>query len=376
MTSKLSIVFLLVLLTFAWAPLLAPGYFKGHDAAHSVFFLVEFDQGIRDGALYPRWGTDHALGYGYPIFSLYAPLAFYIAEVFNLLGTGATVAVKIVFGLATVLAGLAMFGLTQHLWGRPAALVSATAYVYIPYHLVDLYVRGALAEYCAFVFFPLTIWTFDVLIAHSRPRNLVLAALSYAGLLLTHNVSALLFSPVLVLWVLYRLIAHHGWQLKRLWRPTLVALAAGLLAVTLSAVYLLPMLVEQFDVAREQWTQATYNYADHFVLPAQLLSPFWGYGYAVPGPEDRMPLQLGLMPVLLSLWAMVHWPQLPRSQRGPAIFLALVTGGVILLMLPLSRPLWDAVPLASLAQFPWRLLMLTAVTLSALAGVSVASGCH
>ena len=57
---------------FAWAPLLTPVYFlKAHDAAHSVFFLTEFHQGIQDGYLYPRWGPDHCLGYGYPTFIFY-----------------------------------------------------------------------------------------------------------------------------------------------------------------------------------------------------------------------------------------------------------------------------------------------------------------
>ena len=55
---------------FAWGALLAPGYFlKAHDAPHSVFFLLEFDKAFRDGAWYPRWGIDFALGYGYPLFS-------------------------------------------------------------------------------------------------------------------------------------------------------------------------------------------------------------------------------------------------------------------------------------------------------------------
>ena len=38
----------LALSIFAWGPLLTPAYFfEAHDARHSVFFLVEFDQTFR-----------------------------------------------------------------------------------------------------------------------------------------------------------------------------------------------------------------------------------------------------------------------------------------------------------------------------------------
>ena len=49
----------LALSVFAWGPLLTPAYFfEAHDARHSVFFLVEFDQTFRDGYLWPRWSPD------------------------------------------------------------------------------------------------------------------------------------------------------------------------------------------------------------------------------------------------------------------------------------------------------------------------------
>jgi len=135
---------------FAWAPLLAPGYFLGaHDARHTVFFLNNFDQCIREGVLIPRWSPDFALGYGYPVFLLYSPLAYYVAEVFHLLGAVLTDAVKWTFGLAFLLSGWGMYGLGRRLFGRAGGLLAAVVYVYAPYHLLDIYVRGSLAEFLA-----------------------------------------------------------------------------------------------------------------------------------------------------------------------------------------------------------------------------------
>ena len=85
---------------FTIGPLLQPGYFwDAHDARHTVYFLLEFDQGIQDGILYPRWQPDFAFGYGYPFFNIYGPLSTYAAELFHLLGLSFTGAVKVLFGL-------------------------------------------------------------------------------------------------------------------------------------------------------------------------------------------------------------------------------------------------------------------------------------
>ena len=79
----------LLLSVFAVAPLTAPGFFlNAHDATIGVYFLWQFDAGIRDGAWWPVWGAHMVYGYGYPLFMLIAPLAYYVAEGFLLLGAG------------------------------------------------------------------------------------------------------------------------------------------------------------------------------------------------------------------------------------------------------------------------------------------------
>jgi 4-amino-4-deoxy-L-arabinose transferase-like glycosyltransferase len=361
---------------FAWAPLLTPVYFlKAHDAAHSVFFLTEFHQGIQDGYLYPRWGPDHGLGYGYPTFVFYAPLPYYVAEVFHLLGAGPTAAIKITYALAFILSGLTMYAFVKRLWGPKAGLVSAVIYTYVPYRLVDTYVRCAFYESCAFVFFPLILLLFLELVETGQRRYLALAGLAYAGLILTHIVTAFLFTPLLmvyVLWLVLRQARQNLWQWLRL---SSLSLAAAVLGLGLSAVFLLPIPVERNFIAQEQWTRATYSYDQHFVYPFQLLSAFWDYGYAVEGPQDTMSLQLGLVAVALALVATVlalrRRTSEQRTQRGTVLFFLGLTLVIIMAMLPLALPLWRLLPVAALVQFPWRLLALTSFTLSVLTGTVV-----
>ena len=162
---------------FAVLPLAGPDYFlDAHDAQHTLFFLTEFDAALRDGVWYPGWATDQALGYGYPTFVLYPPLAYYTAALLHFLGASKLAAIKGVWMLATLGSGLAMYGYARHVMGRNRGLLAALVYVYMPYHLADIYVRADLAEYAAFVWMPLALWSFHRLLEGVSLRRIGLAA--------------------------------------------------------------------------------------------------------------------------------------------------------------------------------------------------------
>ena len=359
-------------------PLIGPNYFFGaHDAPHSVFFLTEFDAALRDGVWYPGWGTDHALGYGYPTFVLYSPLAYYGAELFLLLGAGKVAAVKWIWALATVGAGLGMYAYARRVLGRLPGLLAAVVYVYMPYHLADIYVRAALAEYCAFVWMPLALLAFHNLVEKVTARRLALAGLAYGALWLTHNVTAIAFTLLLAAYVLFRLFAEQpvlsAHSLGKLVGRAAAALGGAMLGLGIAAALILPNLLERRFVAQDQWVGEGYSYAQHFVYPFQLLSGFWGYDPALPGPADGMSFQLGVVPVILGLaaTAFAFRRGRPAGERALILFFAGATLLVVIFMLPLSAPVWDLLPIASLIQFPWRLLALTTVTMAVLAGTVV-----
>jgi len=366
-------ILLLILLTLpAVLPLTAPGYFfDAHDAPHSVFFLVEFDQAIRDGACWPRWTPDQALGFGYPLWVLYGPLPYYVAEFFHLLGAGFTTAVKLTWALATVVAAGSMYALVRRWWGRSAGLIAGLIYAYAPYRLLDLYVRAAFAEYVALSLLPLALLAFWNLIERGSLRRLALAALAYAAIILAHTVTGVTFTPLLGAFIIFSLlhVSRLTFHVSRLG----LASAAVLLALGLSGIFLLPMLVERHYVVQEQLVRATYAYQQHFVYLHQFLSPFWDYGYAVEGPNDGMSFQLGLLPVVLALVGTIAALRRTARHRGVALFFAAATAIVVWLMTASSEAVWRVVPLAALIQFPWRLLALTALTLAILAGYAVSA---
>ncbi len=376
----------LLLSLFAVGPLMQPGYFWGaHDARHSVYFLFEFNQSIQDGILWPRWGPDWGLGYGYPFWNIYGPLAYFVSEGVYLLGFDYVSAVKIGFALSILGSAASMYLLMRRLVGRPGGLIAGLVYVYAPYRLFDLYVRADLAESFSFVFIPLVLWGFFELMDRPRLNALIGTGLAYAALVLTSNAALLLTTPLLGLFVAALLLLRLkdetlaagrqalGATFKRLIGLSLPPALGLALGIGLSAIFVLPLLLEFNYVRIDQWTGGRFAFGGDFVYFFQLFSPHWGFGASIPGPDDQPSYQLGLVPVILFILSFLAVGRI--SETGTRRLLRFFQGStlfVAFLMTPASEWLWRTIPISSFAQFPWRLGLLTATGMAVVAGAIVA----
>ncbi len=370
---------------FAIAPFLQPGYFWGaNDARHHVYFLFEYDRLVQDGIWWPRWSPDFAFGYGYPFFNIYGLFSHFLAELLlHFGGLSHTAAVEGVFVISIVASAAAMYLFVRDWAGRSAALIAALVYTYLPYHLLNLYVRANLAESMAFVWLPLCLWC--VHMAARRPAYgwVVGAAIAYAGLMLTSNLVVTIFTPLLAVYLLVtsfvfsappkgeRVTAGRRLWLwvKRAWLPGL-GLLAGL---GLSAVFWIPAFLEQRYVRVDQWFAGRYDYRGNFVYPHQLFSPTWGFGVSLPGPDDPISFQIGIAALILGVLGILFaWGCAGRLRWEMALF-ATATVAAVGAALTWAAPLWE-IPLLGqilgIAQFPWRWYSVMAPCLSALAGLT------
>ena len=222
---------LLVLALIAALPLwTGPGLVNtrgGGDSPFLFFRLQQLVANLRDGVFPARWMPDAAYGLGYPFFSYYAALPYYVGALFNLIGFDLLVSIKLVQTLGFVLAAAAMYRwAARQVPTRSAAWLIAVAYTFAPFHLVNVYVRGdSLSEFYAFVFYPLILLAIDRVL--ETPRAFGGLALSYGGLIMTHNVSALIFSPFILLYAAATLFKSKiknqkskiaGWRSASAWR--------------------------------------------------------------------------------------------------------------------------------------------------------------
>ncbi|MDH4209100.1 MAG: hypothetical protein OEV76_09520, partial [Anaerolineae bacterium] len=131
---------------------------RSFDGMFHLHRLLEIDHLLRQGVLFPRWAPDLAYGYGYPVFNFVPHLPYYLSELPHLVGLSLVHSVLISFGLALLGSGVAMYIFIRDVFGSRAALLSAVAYMYAPFHLYDMFFRGHLPGAWAMVLFPLVLW--------------------------------------------------------------------------------------------------------------------------------------------------------------------------------------------------------------------------
>jgi hypothetical protein len=350
----------------ALQPLLEPAMTCSDDGGHYLVRFVELDHCLRQGAPWPRWTPDLVYGYGYPLFNFFPPLSFYPAEFFHLLGLSFAQAWNAALALYILLAGMTMYLFVKDVFGETAAWVAAVAYMYAPYQLYNALNRGNLGEALALPLLPLILWAFRRLLIRGKIRYLALSVLSYAALILTHNVINLVFTPFLLLYVVALWLLR-----KRASRSLLPIGTALLLALGLSAFFWLPAFFEkQWVKIHLAYTPAGMNYRYNFLSLGELLSPPTPVHTSLMNPAP--PRSLGLVQLALALLAMAGWWSFrDRERRFNVIFFSLVLISLMFMVLPQSVAVWDRLPLLEYVQFPFRFLGIASLAAALLAGAAV-----
>jgi len=355
----------LVAALFVWGP----GLLNTRGGGDSPFLLLRTHQlaiDLRAGHFPARWMPDAAYGLGYPFFNYYAALPYYLAAALHLLGLDLLSVVKLTQTVFSIGAGLGMYGWARGLLNRrSAAWLAAAAYLFAPFHLVNLYVRGdSLSEFAAFAWYPLILWGIDRLAKAPTPRRMAPPALAYAGLVLTHNVSALIFSPFVLLYLVARVLRVRSGRRRLLG----LGVGAWVLGVALSAGFWVPALLEADQVQLVAQTTGYFFYGNHFrgvnLIQRSLL---FDYGMG----EGRTPFAMGLVQAVMvaagAAAILLGWFRRRRPEWSGAVALSGLALST-LMVTPLSRPLWDHLPLLPMVQFPWRFLSVQSLFAAMAAG--------
>ncbi len=348
-----------------------------HDGYHHARWAKQFATQFWHGDLFPRWFTNVNGGFGGPSGFFYPPLTSFVSSLFwPWLGAhdpGGWLAA----GYAVVL-GEILSGITAYVWllsfgDATAALVGSVAYVTAPYHLaVEVYMRGASAEFWVFVWFPLILLSSQRLIQGSK-WAVSGAAISYALAVLSHPTVALCFAPVPVSFVFC-----FSEKKKRLRNTTLMT-AALLLGVGLSATYLLPAVVDQGRADTEAYRAGRLDYRNEWLVQdREQLSEMLRYALGadvktLPGTSWDFPFKVRMLAVTLStllvivaLFAVNRRCDAMSRTRSMALFWASLALLCLFFMTSLSSFLWKLLGFMKFLQFPFRLNTMLVVCLAAL----------
>jgi len=357
----------LVLLTlngFLLRPVLGENiFFPSHDSTWLVR-LQQFDRAIKLGQFPPRLAPDMAFGFGYPLFKYYAPLfAFFSWLIFKIVGSYSLAVTLAIFN-SNFLGSLGMFFLAKNFWGFWGGILSAIAFLFLPYRALDIYVRGAFAELLAINILPfLFYFFFKIINAGKHPQKRDIAGLIFSSFffILAHNLYLLIFACLSPLVLVYLVMKGKGGKEK-----LKILIGGAFLSLLLSSFYWLPLVLGIKDI--DVWGQATRtNFADHFVYLQQIWNWPWGFGGSAPGLADGMSFKAGKLQILLALAGLVLG-FLERKKRKEFSLLALLGIVSLGLSLPFCRFFWENIPVLPIIQFPWRFLGVFGLTISFFAG--------
>jgi len=323
----LGLLFVFIVSLVAIRYLFVPGFLPTHDGEYHLIRFYEFGRMLAAGHLFPRWAPGLNSGYGVPLFTFFYPLPNYIGSLFHFLGWSLADSFRLTMVVGYLTAIIASYFWLKRLYGIFTATIGSIIGAFTPYWFVDIFVRGSVGEVLAlgFVFVALTS------IAYGKRT---LFTLTVAAIILSHNIMAMIFLPILAL---------YAWMTDRSMLRWVVV------GIILTSYFWVPALIERGYVTGLN----TVNYKDHFPELAQLLIPSWGTGLSGPGYAlDEMSYQIGIMPLALFIASLII--------LKPALF----TGAMAVaffLMLKISTPIWEWIPILTNLQYPWRLLSVVIV---------------
>jgi len=278
-----------------------PGYFKMHDDIQAIR-TQQMSVCLRDLQIPCHWVPDMGLGYGYPQFIFYPPLPYFLMSAGNLAGLEVLDSVKAIgFITPAILSLLGMYFLAKQFWGEKGAVIAALFYTYLPYRLINTYVRGAMGELWGMVWMPWIFWAVERYLRTRQHKYLIWLSLLATFMVTSHLLSALMLGLFLAPWLIYRLWGQLDWLPQFLW-----LCFSGIMALGLSGFFIFPAMLEQPYVHIETITEGYFNYFNHFVSFSQLFTnTHWGTGSSEVGIFDGMSFQIGIWHWLMVLTSLV-----------------------------------------------------------------------
>jgi hypothetical protein len=331
-------------------------FFMTHDGRYHLERTFYFLDSYKEGNFVPSWSRYYNQGFGSPILIFLFPIAYWISSFLYGLFGNLVVAVKLdfIFFAAVGAASIFFFLKNSLKLQASASLIAAAVYLYAPYSLVQIFVRGSLREFAGMMLVPLVLYALSL-------KKFWISAVVIAVFLLTDGITAMVFSPVII-----------GYWLILFWKADdkksfffSSGCSAGL-ALILGGFIIFPYVFERSNLL---WNNAA-TYRDHFVYFSQLLNLRWGFGFSMPGPADSMSFQIGVVNIFAVLsGTIILFRNGVRRNPLPTLFTGIFFLSLFLLLnTPPTQWLWENLKPLQSVQLPWRFLAPVCFSAAFLAG--------
>jgi hypothetical protein len=320
------------------------------DGRVHITTIDQFYRSMREGEFLPSWANGFTT-YGFPLPLFAHPLTSYGGAVIQFFTHSAVEAYAWVAYLGTLCSSLLLYIFFRLQFKRLSAFLATLFFIFAPYRIVNLYVRGALPELIASTFIILTILGVYLFLVRKKVLGLLCVTFGVGLTFLTHPMMIVPEMLIVLPYIALLLIQNRQDVAKKV----IGLLVTGLLGFLLSSYYMLPLVNEMkyvhYGLSNDHFREGQ----THTI--AEIFSSQWSYfGSAHPGPlAENMSVGLiegGLLFVALLLVLKKGSPQ-RKTILGFWLGLCAVA---ILLMTPYLEFLFHWVSLLNSIQYPWRIL--------------------
>ena len=345
-----------------------------HDGITHIRRVEALTAALREGVIFPRWFPDHMLGYGKPVLNYYSPGFYYPPALLHLAGLDVILSIRVALSLAFGLSAWWMYRLSRHFVSVWPAMVGVVCFQFFPYRIYDLFIRGAFPEFSAFIWLPLIV--FYTLLAVKAgteasdgpafPRQLAICGLAWAGLIVTHNLTALM-AVLLLGAALTAFMIFQRKELSGFLRIAVISSSPVAIGIVLTAWYVLPALLELGWVMNGNRLFAGIGLS-HFFAWNELVDFELFYPYSYPRDRPRLPVYM--IPIALAAPVAVITMKSGKL-RLFTLATTLLTLALVWSMTYASTWLWTSGELFfDQVQFPWRWQIFVALGVALLLAAS------
>lgn len=333
---------------------------QGHPGTMDGFIhltsIAQFSDALKDGNFPVTW-VNNFTTYGYPLGLLSHQLPLYLGALVTIFISNTVLSMTLITFFSLVAGSILYYYFLRLYVASFPAFAGSVLMALAPYRIINIYIRGAFPETFAAFFLPLLLLLSFYIIVRKKTMLLFPYSLALFGLLISHPMMIVIFSFLLIPYTLYLLVKEKYFFFEKPFitkRSILIPLfvLAGILGVGSASYYLIPLLIE-----KKYFVFGGYSnlLSEQFFSFSSLVDYRWYYFYQDNIFTRGHVIHPGLIEISILLVAVIF---LFKKQPYKSLqFLLLVISGLLLLfMLPTGKLLFQFFPFLGMIQFPWRFL--------------------
>jgi len=323
------------------------------DGRIHVSTMAQFWQALSDGEFPVRWSNNFA-NFGLPLPLIAHQIPAYLGALMIGLGFSPVMSYNLVLFTGVLMGNLLFYLYLKRHFSNELALTGLVVYAFFAYRIVNIYTRGALPEVFSSGIFPITLIAIDYLFESKFVRGMILLTLGIAGLALTHPMMLIVYSLVIIGYFGFNLLKSNKYQ------TAIYFLASFIIGILISAYYLFPLLIEikyfYQGQGKNEFDQTKFLGFENF------LDSGWYYFYSHPGPRGHF-ISVGFIEsaifafgLIILVYALISKRKNKNKVNQKLFFWTAISAGSVVLLLPISKWIYNYLPGFNQLQFPWRFL--------------------